>query len=65
MSDVFHKKYNKISVENGELITQIKEKAEELYALLEKAKIGRENSLARTKLEESVMWVVKGITAES
>lgn len=64
MSDVFHKTYNPVSEEDGKLIAAIKDKAEELYALYETAPIGRENSLSRTKLEESVMWAVKGITAK-
>lgn len=63
MSDVFHRKYNPVGEVEGKLITDIKDKAEELYALLELAKPGRENALAKTNLEQAVMWAVKGITS--
>lgn len=63
MSDVFHKVYNPVDEESSKLIVDIKDKAEELYALMEKAKPGRENALAKTNLEQAVMWAVKGITA--
>jgi len=75
MSDVFHKNYNpNLSEEQKNLIVEIKNKAEELYALLEKAdpvkaqftpnlRAHRVN-MAMNRLEECVMWVVKGITTK-
>lgn len=43
-------------------VAQVKEKGVELYALLGSCPASRESSLAKTKLEEAVMWAVKGIT---
>lgn len=61
MNDLFHKEYKDISVETVELIKRVKEKAEELYALIGSRPESRESSLAKTKLEEAVMWFVKGL----
>jgi len=41
-------------------ITQIKERGQLLFDSCSGA--GREMALARTKIEEAVMWAVKGIT---
>lgn len=41
-------------------IRSIKAKGQELLDLIPQT--SRENSLARTKVEEAVMWAVKGIT---
>lgn len=63
MEDVFRKTYKQ---QTGQIISQmdeIKTKAEELYTLLEGAKSDpRMQSLAKTKLEESIMWIIKGMT---
>lgn len=70
MADVFHKEYGVLSDETKAFIKQIKEKAEELEQLFNKRPgcdpssifpDSRESALAKTKLEESVMWFVKGI----
>lgn len=70
MSDVFHKEYGVLADETKAFIRQVKEKAEELDTLFDK-RPGcdpssifpdcRESALARTKLEEAIMWFVKGI----
>ena len=62
MSDVFHSVYRELSVEEKQLMAKIKESAEELYTLFDELAQGRETALAKTKLEESVMWAVKGLT---
>ena len=75
MSDVFHAKYRELSDEEKSLMENIKVKAAELYDLMDSvirsedtdtsegpAVNGREVALAKTKLEESVMWAVKGLT---
>ena len=63
MEDVFRKTYKQ---QTGQIISQmeaIKDKAAELYELLESAKADpRSTSLAKTKLEESIMWIIKGMT---
>ena len=43
--------------------TPIKNKASELEELYGKVKTGRYNALAITSLEQSVMWIVKELTA--
>ena len=45
---------------DSEAILAIKTKAEELYALISPS-VSREASLAKTALEESVMWAVKHV----
>lgn len=69
MSDVFRGNYRELTEEEKALVMQIKESAQSLYELIAgnpdeatNATKGRALSLAKTKLEESVMWAVKGIT---
>lgn len=75
MSDVFHAKYRELSDEEKLLMERIKIKVAELYDLMDSvirnegtattvgpSINGREVALAKTKLEESVMWTVKGLT---
>lgn len=66
---VFRPKYRVLSDAENYLIAEIKGRAEELHTLLcfngttpMDARGQREFALARTKLEESVMWAVKAIT---
>ncbi len=54
--------YRELSAGEAQLVVDIKRKAEDLARLMDAAPVGRERSLAMTKLEESVMWAVKGIT---
>jgi hypothetical protein len=72
MSDPFHAEYRELSFDEKQLVRDIKETAAELYGLFSNAALvqgliiradnPRELSLAKTKLEEAVMWAVKGIT---
>ena len=67
MSNVFRKEYRKLSEAETARIAAIKDKAEELYSMLAPTtatiiESPRELALARTKLEECVMWAVKGLT---
>lgn len=62
---VFQKQYRQLSEAEKEHVERIKTIAEHLYAELQPGveTLGpRELALARTKLEECVMWAVKGIT---
>lgn len=43
------------------VVFEIKNKAEELYRLIESVGVSRETSVSKTKLEECVMWAVKGV----
>lgn len=64
--DTFHTEYRALSAEESKAVIDIKEKASELEALL--AVIATPNtdmrclSIARTNLEQTVMWAVKSIT---
>jgi len=66
--NVFRSAYRELSDEEKEKMEIIKNKAQELYDLIESvveqnpSEQARYISLAKTKLEESIMWAVKGIT---
>ena len=62
MSDPFHTKYRALSDVDASLVTRIKEAATGLYVLIGCVEAPREQALAKTKLEEAVMWAVKGVT---
>jgi len=59
----FRPRYRALSDEEKALHDEIKSKATELEALFTKVKPGRYNSLAITSLEQSIMWIVKELTA--
>lgn len=51
------------TAEQGEKALLVRQSMEATLAVLEKyCPAGRELSLAKTKLEESCMWAIKGIT---
>ena len=60
---VFRKRYRQLEVEEVDLHDGIKDAAVHLYDLIESLPKSREQSVAKTKLEEAVMWAVKGLTA--
>lgn len=47
-----------------ELSTEVREKATELLEVLDRVPSNREMSVAKTKLEECVMWANKSIVKE-
>ena len=65
----FRKAYRKLGTSEAVLMDAIKDKANELYTLIESSapvspsERARCAALSKTKLEECVFWVVKGITA--
>lgn len=62
---VFRKQYRELALEEKARVDEIKNRAEALYELLTPINPGqgaRELALARTKLEECVMWATKGLT---
>lgn len=66
MTDTFRKEYKPLTEGQKEMMIKVKALAEELEALFNEANtpnIGREIALAKTKLEEAIMWAIKGITA--
>lgn len=65
MADVFRRNYGVLTDEQKKQGDAIKAKAEELLALIGKPEDRSEKSrclaVAKTKLEEAVMWAVKGV----
>ncbi len=60
-ADVFRPKYRELKPNEVQQVARIKTIAAELLAAFT---VGtRESALATTKLEEAVMWAVKGVTA--
>lgn len=59
----FRPRYRALSEEEKDLHDAIKDKASELESLFEQVRPGRYNSLAITSLEQSIMWVIKELTA--
>ncbi len=62
MADAFRKEYRELTDEEKQSISTIKENASNLLHSIMLMPSGREQSLAITNLEQSVMWAVKGIT---
>jgi hypothetical protein len=63
LADLFRKTHRTLSEQEQALLDSIKRDALELYSYLAQIYAGREKAIAITKLEECVMWAVKGITA--
>lgn len=59
----FRPRYRALTDEEKSLHDAIKDKASELEVLFGKVKSGRYNALAITSLEQSIMWIVKELTA--
>jgi len=57
----FRPEYRKLTDTEKQTVARIKDKAAELAVEFFPTD-GREKSLAMTKLEEAVMWAVKGVT---
>lgn len=65
MSDVMRQAYRVLSGDEKLRLSQMKLKAAELYDLINYCADGDQRSLAlaKTKIEEAVMWATKAITA--
>lgn len=59
----FRPRYRALTDEEKALHDHIKDKATELEVLFAKVKPGRYNALAVTSLEQSIMWIIKELTA--
>jgi hypothetical protein len=59
----FRPRYRALTIDEVTLHDEIKAKAEELEQLYSQVKGGRYSALAVTSLEESVMWIIKQLTA--
>lgn len=69
MEDVFREKYASLSDEQKQQMADVKTKAKELltefYKIVpdgERSERSRCMALAKTNLEQSIMWAVKGVT---
>jgi predicted nuclease with TOPRIM domain len=60
--DIFRKSYRDLTSDERDAIVRIKDLARMVDEFLYTLPQSREVSLARTKLEEAVMWAVKSIT---
>jgi hypothetical protein len=60
--NIFRPTYRELGTEEKDQIDGIKDVAQTLWDLIDTLGPSRESSIAKTKLEESIMWVVKGIT---
>jgi len=58
----FRPRYRELTEGEKILHDAIKDKAAELEELFDNIKNGRYKALAVTSLEQSVMWIVKGLT---
>ena len=70
MADTFRKEYTPLTGEQQAQMAAIKDKAAELMDLFQAAVPAEERSeksrcmnVARTNLEQAIMWAVKGVTA--
>jgi hypothetical protein len=72
MNDHFRRKYRKLTASDTKNIDAIKDAADKLLDILNEIQLAstpgtyadsRSMAVARTKLEECVMWAVKGVTA--
>lgn len=61
-TNVFRKQYLALTENEKFMVDRIKNKAHDLYVAIDNIGTSRETSLAKTKLEESVMWATKAIT---
>ena len=64
--DIFRKKYRELSEDEKLRLESVKSQAENLWLAFDQAATAgagnREMALAKTKLEEAIMWATKAIT---
>jgi hypothetical protein len=58
----FRPRYRALTIDEVAVHDAIKDKAAELEALFDQVENGRYKALAVTSLEQSVMWIIKGLT---
>ena len=62
MNDVMRRSYRELSDSEKARLSEFKLEAHGLYLMLSQYGNSRELSLAKTKLEECVMWATKALT---
>ena len=63
MPDTFRRAHRVMSEEESDHLSRIKERAQELLDEIRAIGETRETALAKSRLEEAVMWATKGLTA--
>jgi hypothetical protein len=61
-NNVMRHQYKVLSIDEKMLMNDIKDLGESFYILINSIGESRELSLAKTKVEEAVMWAVKHVT---
>jgi hypothetical protein len=61
MSSMFNKKLRKVSDDEQQLAESIKQKADDLFAMIDLIPASREQGASKMRLEERVMWAMKAI----
>lgn len=68
--DVFRKVYTPLTDEAKQEMADVKDKAQELYDMIDKLVLMNDRSekarcvaIAKTNLEQAIMWACKGITS--
>lgn len=62
MNDPMRKQYKELTDGDKAAILNVKSKGEDFLNYLNGFEGSREFSIAKTKIEEAVMWAVKGLT---
>ncbi len=62
--DVMRRVPQNLTSEQKEQMDTVKAMGEEFYGYVDRLGWNRELSVAKTKIEEAVMWATKGITGE-
>lgn len=69
--DTFRKEYTPLNDRQKQEMAEIKDKAQELFDLIDKVDTDTASgktrclALAKTNLEQAVMWAIKGVTTKS
>ena len=63
VNNVMRHEYRVLSDEEKIAMQDLKDMGLDLIEYIDSLGQSRENSLAKTKIEEAIMWAVKGITA--
>ena len=61
-TNIMRHEYKELSEENKKAIQRVKDEGRNLYSFLGLLGESRELSLAKTKIEEAVMWATKYLT---
>lgn len=63
MNNIMRHEYRKLETDDLEAMKKIKDKGLEFWELVESLGASRENAIAKTKIEEAVLWAIKHVTS--